>query len=56
VADATEEEWAEYTRMAFASALFGIADPDLATSPKLLAFKEGFDIMLSSESTLLDHM
>ena len=54
MADATHEEWTEYTRMAFASALFGIADPNLATSPILLAFKEGFDITLSSESTLLD--
>jgi hypothetical protein len=54
VADATHEEWTEYTHMAFASALFGIADPNLATSPILLAFKEGFDITLSSESTLLD--
>jgi hypothetical protein len=40
--------------MAFASALFGITDSDFATSPILLAFKEGFDIPLSSESTLFD--
>jgi hypothetical protein len=50
----TQEEWEVYTRMVFASALFGVPDPELASSPVLLAFKDGFNITLSSQTKLLD--
>lgn len=40
--------------MATASVLFGVTDIDVIHAPALLAFAEGFNIVLSSETRLLD--
>lgn len=40
--------------MAWGSAVFGIPDPYLSDSPALKAFRDGFNIALSSEQNLLD--